>query len=140
MWYISVETVEGVGVKSWTCSGWIASSREAKTAQGLHVRFAAAGMGRDQVVGEELLLARLRREAAEEVAEGQEGLPARFPHAGQDPFLRVLGGDLHLPGGVVADDLAEVGDALLAVREDQVGADPRGDDGLLDPRESAGAF
>ena len=96
-----------------------------ETAERLHVRLRAAGMGGDQIVGQELLLVRLRRELAEEIAEGEQGSRSRFSHAPEDPLLRVFGGDLHLSGDVVADDLAEVGDALFPVGEEEVVPDAR---------------
>ena len=103
-----------------------------ETAEGLHVRLRAAGMGGDQIAGQELFLSRLRRELAEEIAEGEQGPGSRFPHAPENLLLRVFGGHLHLSGDVAADDLAEVGDAVFPVGEEEIVPDAGGDDRLFD--------
>ncbi len=96
-------------MKICTCSGIDLQFLAGEVLQLVHVLLAAAGVGGDQVVGQELFLAGLGRDALETFFEAQQGLRAGLAHRLQDVLVGVLRGHLHLPGDVMLDQLAQVG-------------------------------
>ncbi|OPZ04010.1 MAG: hypothetical protein BWZ09_02087 [Alphaproteobacteria bacterium ADurb.BinA305] len=92
-----------------------------------HVLVARAGVCRDEVGDQVLLLAGLAREAVEHLLETLVGADARLHHLRQRAFLGVLGRDLQVAADVVLRELLHI----LRGSHREVVAQPRADQHLL---------
>ena len=100
-----------------------------------HVFVGGAGVGRDEVRDQVLLLARLFRELLEHALEAVVGADARLHHLVERAFLGMLRGNLQVAANVVGHQFAHI----LRRLDRQVVAQARGDQDLLNPRQGAGA-
>jgi len=97
-----------------------------------HVILGTARVSGDEVVGEELSLAGGLRAAVKLLFEAQQGGWAGLTHVGEYGLVAVFGGELHLAGDVVVDEVVYVSGGVLRIGQEQVGADAGGDEDLLD--------
>ena len=88
-----------------------------------HLRFAAAGVRRDEIVGQKLLEAVARVRRMEMLDEIQQRLVAGFTHRAQHDRIGVLGRELELSGDMVRDQFVNVRRAVARIGRDQVGTD-----------------
>ena len=102
-----------------------------------HVRFGAAGVGRDEVVREELLASEPPRDVVELLLELQERLHAGLAHRGEHVVDDVLGGELELSRDVVLRERGDIFAAVSRVGGDEIRADARGDEDVADAGEVA---
>lgn len=100
--------------------------------EALHVSLGTAGVSGNEVVGEELALAGGLRAAVKLLFEAQQGGWAGLTHVGKYGLVAVFGGELHLAGDVVVDEVIYVSGGVLWIGQEQVGADAGGDEDLLD--------
>ena len=98
-----------------------------------HVLVGRAGMRRDEVRNQVLLLAGRLRKAVEELLELVVRADAGLHHLRQRPFADRLGRDLEIAARVVLRELLDV----LGRLDRQVVANARGDQHLLDARQLA---
>ncbi len=108
-----------------------------ETFEALHVSLGTAGVSGDEVVGEELALAGSMRASVELFFEAQQGSHARLTHKVENGLFAVLGGQLHLPGDVVVDQIIQVSGGVPRIGLEQVGADAGGDEDFLDAGQAA---